>query len=106
MLFQKAAALKTKLVTTDLIIAELVWTLESYYQKSKKEIASLIGAILETPGLTINSADVIQDALASYVEKNVDFVVAFSAAYMNKHGISIAKSFDKHFKRFPDIELV
>lgn len=105
-LFRGAIAPGQRLVTTELVMAELVWTLESYYRKPRQTIAELVLAILSTPGLTVTHADLIRDAIELYVNHNVDFIDGFSAAYMKMNRITRVKSFDKHFSRFQDIQLV
>ena len=97
---------RCKLITSDLVIAEIVWTLESFYEKSKTQIAEFIKGILSTPNLTVENSDLVAFAVKIYEEKNVDFIDAYSYAYMKKHKISVIKTFDrKHFKRFSDIEM-
>ena len=104
--FKSSSEGRCKLVTSDLVIAEIVWTLESFYEKSKKQIAEFIQGILSTPNLTVENADLVAIAVRIYEEKNVDFIDAYSYAYMKKHKISVIKTFDrKHFKRFSDIEM-
>jgi predicted nucleic acid-binding protein len=97
---------RCKLITSDLVIAEIVWTLESFYEKSKTQIVEFIQGILSTPNLTVENADLVALAVKIYEEKNVDFIDAYSYAYMKKHKISVIKTFDrKHFKIFQDIEM-
>ncbi|MFA6293398.1 MAG: PIN domain-containing protein [Victivallales bacterium] len=104
--FRNSIEGREKLVTSDLVIAEIVWTLESFYEKSKSQIAEFVQGILSTPNLTVENADLVAVAVKIYEEKNVDFIDAYSYAYMKKHKISGIKTFDrKHFKRFPDIEM-
>lgn len=47
-LFQKAEEGKIVLETTDLVIAEIVWVLGSYYDLSRVEIKEIVETILET----------------------------------------------------------
>lgn len=95
---------RQKLLTSDLVIAEIVWTLESFYDKSKSQISEFVQGILSTPNLTVENADLVAAAVKIYEEKNVDFIDAYSYAYMKKHKISVIKNFDrKHFRRFSDI---
>ena len=106
-LLRRAANGDVKLVTTSLVIAEIVWTLESYYQIPKAEIQDKVLAILNTPGLTVEGADLLLQAAVMYAEKNVDFIDAFNAAWMLKQEVEKAYSFDqKHFNRFEGITTV
>ena len=106
-LLRRAANGDVKLVTTSLVIAEIVWTLESYYQIPKAEIQDKVLAILNTAGLTVEGADLLLQAAVMYAEKNVDFIDAFNAAWMLKQEVEKAYTFDqKHFNRFEGITTV
>ena len=95
---------EVKLVTTGLVIAEIVWTLESFYQVPKADIQDKVLAILNTPGLEVENADLLLQAAVMYAEKNVDFIDAFNAAWMMKQDVENAYTFDqKHFNRFEGI---
>lgn len=45
-LFEKAENTQVKLETSDMVIAEIVWVLESYYDFSKPEIREVVVTIL------------------------------------------------------------
>ena len=60
-LLRKAASGKIVLVTTELVIAEIVWVLESYYEVDKVLIAEQVRAILATEGLEIVNGDLEAD---------------------------------------------
>jgi uncharacterized protein len=56
--------------------------------------------------LALPEADLITEALSSYVESNVDFVDAFNAAWMRQRGVQRVMTFDaKHYSRFNGIEV-
>ena len=103
-LLNRAAKGEIALVTNSLVIAEIVWTLESYYALSRSEIQQQVLAILNTPGLEIAEREILFQAILWYVEKNVDFIDAFNAAWMSSHGIASVYTFDqKHFRRLEGI---
>lgn len=103
-LLKTAAAGGCQLVTSTLVLAEIVWTLESYYKMPKKDIRSKVLAILNTPGLEIAESEAILQAILWYVDKNVDFIDGFNAAWILEHGITQVATFDrKHFTRFEGI---
>jgi predicted nucleic-acid-binding protein len=100
-ILRQAAKGEFTFVTTNLVMAEIVWTLESYYGLSKAVVQNHILAILNTPGLMVAEGDLTLQAILWYKEKNVDFIDAYHAAWMLAHGIKTACSFDrKHFSRF------
>ncbi len=103
-LLQHASKGKISLVTTGMVIAEIVWTLESYYELGKKEIQTMVLGILNTTGLDVIDSDLLLQAIIHYSDKNVDFIDAFNAAWMVKNDVDKIYTFDqKHFKRFEGI---
>ena len=103
-LLHRAAAGEIVLVTNGLVIAEIVWTLASFYHLSRTEIKEKILAILNTPGLRVADRDLALQAITGYADKNVDFIDAYNAAWMQEHGITIACTFDrKHFARLEGV---
>jgi predicted nucleic-acid-binding protein len=103
-LLQRAAKDRINLVTTSMVIAEIVWTLESYYELDKKEIQAMVLGILNTGGLAVIDSDLILQAIVPYADKNVDFIDAFNAAWMLKNDVNKIYTFvQKHFNRFGKI---
>lgn len=99
-LLRKAGSGKVALVTTELVIAEIVWVLESYYEVDRIQIAEQVRAILATEGLEIINGDLVRRALEYYLTDNVDFVDGYIAALMQKKRITEIFSYDKkHLSR-------
>ncbi|MFV2045323.1 MAG: PIN domain-containing protein [Anaerolineales bacterium] len=93
-----------KLHTSVLTIAEVVWTLESYYSLQPDDVRGKIIGILNTPGLHVENAELIARAMGLYVDENIDFVDAYNGLWMRHQGITRAITFDtKHFRRIPGI---
>lgn len=82
------------LETSALTIAEIVWTLESYYKLEPMDVQDRILAILNTPGLQVEHADVVARAMILYMDAKIDFVDAFNGLWMQERGITSALSFD------------
>lgn len=105
-LLDSAAAGKLILVTNCLVMAEIVWTLESFYQLERQAIREKVVAIMNTPGIEVLDGDLVSQALEGYVEKNVDFIDAYNMAWMLSLGIIETYTFDrKHFNRFEQISV-
>lgn len=103
-LLDDAAAGSVQLVTTELVMAESVWVLESSYRLTHAQIAPLIRGILATPGMDVINGDLVGKALVMYELQNIDFVDAYIAALMEKQGIKDIYSFDrKHLSRVKTI---
>lgn len=103
-LLQRAGAGEVKLVTNSLVIAEIVWTLESFYQLGREDVRGKVLAILNTPGLAVAEATLVLQAILWHAEKNVDFVDAYNAAWLLAQGIHATYTSDrKHFSRLEGI---
>lgn len=93
-----------ELHTSVLTIAEVVWTLESYYDLQPDDVRNNIIGILNTPGLHVENAELIAQAMGLYVDANIDYVDAYNGLWMREQGINTAITFDtKHFRRIPGI---
>ena len=101
-LSQRAKAGSVSLTTNVMVMAEIVWTLESYYGRPRGEIRDEVLGILNTPGLTVEEPALVAQAAEAYADLNVDFVDAFNALWMVKHDLESVVTFDtKHFARLP-----
>lgn len=104
-LLNKAAVGAVKLITSDLVLVELIWVLESAYDLHPEEIAPMIKAIISTPGLEVINGDIVDKALNNYELKKIDFVDSYIAALMVKLNIHEIYSFDrKHLSRIPGVK--
>jgi len=106
-LFKDAVAGKVQLRTGLLVVAEIVWTLESFYGLEKKDIAEKVSIILNTPNLVCPEARLIRLALDLYVEQNIDFIDAYHAFYLKDEQLTTVVTYDrKHFGRVNWLEIL
>ena len=106
-IFRDAVRGKKPLTTSLLVIVEIIWTLESFYNLEKTDIASKVEKILNTPNLECPEASLILTALDLYVHHNVDFIDAYHAIYLKEAGPTKILTYDrKHFARIPWLDVV
>ncbi len=98
-LFKKAVEGKAPLSTSGIIIAELIWTLLSYYKVPKADVIEKISIIVATEGLYMPDKDIITDALVLYGRQNVDYIDAYNAVFMRYHKMNEIYSYDGDFDR-------
>jgi predicted nucleic acid-binding protein len=98
-LFEKAEKGKIKIFTSDLVIAEVIWTLESFYKLSKKEVSEKVRQMLTLKNLGIPGASLLIEALVIYEEKNVDFIDAYNYILMLNGGLERIASYDTDFDK-------
>jgi len=103
-LFEKAEAGKVKLETSELVIAEIVWVLESFYGFTRKEITNLLVILLSSRNLKIANSSRISAAVQLYASGTMDFIDAYNIAYMKSRDMTKVATYDhKHYKKIEGI---
>jgi len=103
-LFEKAENGLVTLETNDMVIAEIVWVLESYYGFTKAEIKEVIDTILETKNVKVTNHSRVKEAVNLYTLRRMDFIDAYNIAYIREKGYKKVATFDvKHFKNIEGI---
>ena len=103
-LLDRAAAGEVRLLTTEMVLAEVVWVLESGFGLKNHQIAPMIKAILASPGIEVINGHFVARALDHYLSHNIDFIDGYIAAVMEKRKVADIFSFDrKHMGRIRTI---
>jgi predicted nucleic acid-binding protein len=105
-IFKKAIQGNIELVTSGIVIAELIWTLLSYYKVQKADVIEKTSIIVNTDNLYIPDKDVITDALVLFGRKNIDYIDAYNAVFMKHYGFEEIYSYDKDFDAVEGIKRV
>src|SRR3972149_10929245 len=103
-LFKRAMEGKINLATSSMVIAELIWTLMSYYKVSKADVIEKVSIIVSTESLHLPEKDLIMDALVLYGRKNIDYIDAYNAVSMRRQGLSEIYSYDEDFDAIEGIQ--
>ncbi len=105
-LLKRAQRGEIKLITNEVIMAEIVWVLESVYEIKKDQIYELLQGMFNTRYLEIPNKVILKEASEVYKDKNIDFIDAYTVSYMRAKGFKKLCSFNKkHMKRIDWIEL-
>jgi len=107
-LLEKVERREIKLRTTDLVIAEVVWVLESptTYNLPRDKIRDLLLPIILLPGLRLTGKKLYRRIFELYVDQNIDFTDAYNAAHMERRGLTRIYSYDSDFDRIAGISRV
>ena len=97
---------KYELYVCNLVFAEIVYVLESYYKLDKKDILDKMFAILKFKNLVVENKSIIIEALEIYNDKNIDFTDAYMACHARKAGCNRLFSFDKDFTKINFLEIM
>jgi len=99
------SANKRSLEIPDLIIAEIVYILLSYYNLSKEEVINKISILVEFEKFKINKK-IIKKTLSYFKEANISFVDAYlcSLVYCGKN--NLLYSFDRQLLKKQEIKVI
>ena len=103
-IFKKAMGGEIALATSAMVIAELIWTLLSYYKVLKADVIEKVSIIVATESLHIPEKDRIMDALVLYGRKNIDYIDAYNAISMRHDGLTEIYSYDEDFDAIEGIQ--
>jgi len=95
-----------RVITSPLVLFEIVFTLQSFYGVPREKIKELLSPIIELRGLKLSNKEIYQLALDIYTEKNISFADAFNAAFALKKGIKEIYSYDEDFDKIEGIRRV
>ena len=105
-IFKKTIKGEIELATSSMVIAELIWTLSSYYKVPKADIIEKVSIIVSTENLHIPDKNIIVDALILYSRKNIDYIDAYNAVFMKYHGLNEIYSYYEDFEAVEKIKRV
>lgn len=87
------------IVLLPLVVAEVVWVLQSYYRFSRVDIAEALLAIIDSPGVRTSQREVVRESLVLYRDRNVDVTDAYLAATQRRAKVDGVCTFDGDFRR-------
>ena len=87
------------LLLADLVVAECVYVLESFYEVPRARVAELMRAAMALPSIEPIDADLLLRALAVYEVDRIDFAEAYLVAQAEATGVGEVVSFDRSIDR-------
>lgn len=101
---EKLLKKKEKLLFPDMVFAEIVWTLDSYYSWDRSKIADSLLAFIKLSSIKCNEVLLISslDIFSKY--KRFSFVDSYLVALMKEVGVDSIYSFDRGFDKIHGIK--
>jgi predicted nucleic-acid-binding protein len=93
------------LVLVDLVMAECVYVLESFYEVEPSRVAELMRAALAVPAIWADT-ELLLRALEIYELDRLDFAEAYLVAAAELTGVETIASFDKALDRVSSVERI
>jgi predicted nucleic acid-binding protein len=94
-----ALAAGDELLLADLVLAECVYVLESFYEVARERVAELMRAAIALPAIKTVDAPSLLRALEIYEVHRLDFAEAYLVAHAEATGVNAVLSFDKTIDR-------
>jgi predicted nucleic acid-binding protein len=94
------------LYLTDLVVAETVYVLESYYEAERRQVAEAIRSLLAFESVVTVDPALLLRAVEVYETERVDFAEAYLVACAESTGINRVASFDVSLDRVATIERI
>ena len=94
------------LVLADVILAELVYVLSSYYRRPRKEVAGAVRSLLAMPTIAVRDPLLLHRAVELFETEGLAFQGAYLVAAAERTGVRRIASFDRDLDRPPTIERV
>jgi predicted nucleic acid-binding protein len=88
-----------ELLLADLVVAETVYVLESFYEVPPVRVAELIRAIIAFPTIVVLDPLMLLRSLEVYETDRLDFAEAYLVAQAERSGIGVIASFDRAIDR-------
>ena len=88
-----------ELLLPDLILAEVAYVLESFYEVPRAQVATTLRSVLAFPAIRVVDADLLQRAVEVYERHRLDFADAYLVASAERTGIGVIASFDRDIDR-------
>jgi predicted nucleic acid-binding protein len=90
--------------TTDTVLFEAVYTLESFYRVPRAEIAAQLLDILRLPGVILPGKRLYRRVFELYVaHRRLSFADCFHTVMVERYGLASILSFDRDFDRVPGL---
>jgi predicted nucleic-acid-binding protein len=84
-----------ELLLADLIVAECVYVLESFYEVPPPRVAELMRAAVALPSIRVTDEPSLLRALEVYELERLDFAEAYLVAQAEATGVGAIASFDR-----------
>jgi predicted nucleic acid-binding protein len=92
-----------ELILTDVVMAEIVYVLESFYRRPRAEIAETAASLLALPSIETADPMVLLRALELYGSLRRDFGEMDLAATAERLGLEHVVSFDRDLDAVPSV---
>ena len=95
-----------ELLLADVIVAETVYVLESFYDVPRERVAEMVRAVITFPAMVVMDERLLLRAVEVYEMDRLDFAEAYLVASAEVSGVRAVASFDKAVGRMTTVRHV
>jgi predicted nucleic-acid-binding protein len=95
-----------ELLLPDLIVAEVVYVLESFYELKPKRVTEVVRAVIAFTAVVVVDEALLLRALEVYEVERIDFAEAYLVASAEASGVKSIASFDRSIDRVTTIQRI
>jgi predicted nucleic acid-binding protein len=95
-----------ELILTDLVLAEMVYALESFYEVPRTDIARMARSLLALPAIETGDHELLLRTVEIYEVLRLDFAEAYLSALAEMSDVKRVASFDRQIDRVKSIERI
>jgi predicted nucleic-acid-binding protein len=88
-------------IITEEVLTETTWTLESFYEVPRVEIAQRLTALLNLSGVQVSARETLFQALQFFAGGRADFVDCLLAARGHQRNVAVYTFDETDFKKLP-----
>ena len=99
-------ATETELFLADLVVAETVYVLESFYEAPRTQISRAVRSLLALGSVVCVDAPLLRRAVEIYETNRLDFTEAYLVASAESTGVTRIASFDRSIDRVGTVERI
>ena len=97
---------ETELLLTDVVAAETVYMLESFYEAPRAQVAGALRSLVAFDSVVCVDPALLLRAVEVYETQRIDFAEAYLAACAESTGVQRVASFDRSLDRVETIERI
>lgn len=93
-----------ELLLADLVLAEVIYVLESYYEVERRRVAELARSVVGFPAVVAVDEMLLLRTIELYEVERLDFADAYLVASAEASGVGLVASFDRRIDRVGSLE--
>ena len=96
----------TELLVADLVVAETIYVLESFYEVDRRAVATSMRSLLALGSVVVVDPALLIRSIEIYEHDRLDFAEAYIVACAESSGVNAVASFDRSIDRVGTIERI